>query len=765
MTDGLELKVIATLESPGYRPLKPKALARRLEIDDEGYAEFRQTLKALARRGRLELDKRHCVRIAVPPDHVVGVYRPTRSGGGFVRPRKAQGSLTTDVFIRADAALDAAAGDLVAVHLGRPSRTPGRLPSGRIVEVLERAAKQFVGVYRTSHGEGFVRVDGGLFGESIYVGDAGAKGARDGDKVVFEMLRFPSPQVFGEGVLVDVLGPRGAPGVDLLSIIRQFNLPDEFAEEALAEAREQARRHQEDFCPPDRLDLTEEQIITIDPVDARDFDDAVSLSRDAKGGWRLGVHIADVAAFVPAGSALDLEARSRGTSVYLPGRVLPMLPELISNGLASLQQDRLRLTKSVFIEFTSDGIATDVSFANSAIRAAKRFAYEEVSAVFDEWDGKTDAGGATAGVEPSILELLQRLRALASLLRKRRRGRGFLELSLPAPVLTYDADGKVSGAKYVPGDESHRLSEEFMLTANEAVARHLADQGAAFLRRIHETPDPEKLKSFAEFLRSLGIEIEDEHSRFALQRIVKAAEETPQRHAVNYSLLRSLKQAVYGPEEEGHWAVASDCYCHFTSPIRRYPDLVVHRQLDRWLRTGKAGHDDGDLSSLGEHCSFTERRAEKAERELLKIKILTWLQDRVGEQMDMIVTAVEEYGFYAQGIDFPAEGLVHIRSLTDDFYVCDSEVHSLTGRAKGRSFRLGDPVRCVIHRVDLEHRQLDLRVVGMEGRPDDGSHGVPASMFTLATPRLGRKRAVKSSNTAGKAKAAKKVKIKKKKKR
>lgn len=705
MKASLEERVLEVLGKEGAAALKPKALARRLGVSAADYTDFRRLLKRLVKRGKIEPGRGKALRPATPHSELVGVFRGIRAGGGFVRPRPGQGTEVGDVYIRPENALDAASGDVVLVRLSRKIPSPalkGR--RGVILEVLERASNHFVGVYHVSEGEGLVRVDGGVFHEPIYVGDPGAKGARDGDKVVFEMLRFPSPEMTGEGVITEVLGPRGEPGVDLISVIRQFHLPDEFSEDALAEARQQARIHEEEKVPGDRLDLTGETIVTIDPVDARDFDDAISLARDDKGFWRLGVHIADVATFVPEGSALDQEARSRATSVYLPGRVIPMLPELISNGLASLQERRVRLTKTVHIEFDPEGRITAVEFANSAIRVTKRLTYEQAMAALTEpakFHGKLSA---------KVLALLGRMRELAALLRGRRRRRGMLELSMPEAELEYDEQGRVTGAHYTVDDESHRIIEEFMVTANEAVATRLKDGGFAFLRRIHEIPDPLKLKSFAGFVRSLGLKLDDYRSRFELQRILSEVAPTTKRHAVHYALLRSLREAVYSPEDEGHFALASDCYCHFTSPIRRYPDLTVHRMLDQLVRTGKAAFDHAVLVGLGEHCSYTERRAEKAERELVKVKLLEYLRHHTGEEWEMVITGVEEFGFFAEGTEFPAEGLVHIRSLTDDYYALDRATHSLVGKRAGRRFRLGDKVRCLLWRVDQEHRQLDLRL-------------------------------------------------------
>ena len=390
-----------------------------------------------------------------------------------------------------------------------------------------------------------------------------------------------------------------------------------------------------------------------------------------------------------------------------------MFPEIISNGLASLQQNRVRFVKSALMDFTPTGQKTEARFANAAIRVRRRFTYEQVSAILD----RHPAGGAgseshwaDAEVEPEVLALLLRMRDLGMILRRRRLRRGALELNMPETELEFDDQGRVTGGHFAKHDVSHQIIEEFMLAANEAVAEHLAGLGIPFLRRVHPSPDPVKLKAFANFARILGYKIERDTDRFALQRMLEKSAGKPDAYAVHYALLRSLKQAVYSPAEEGHYALASENYCHFTSPIRRYPDLTVHRLLGRWLRTGRAGSDETELAALGEHCSKTERRADVAERELIKLKLLTYLSERLGLELDAIITGVADYGFFAQTEEMPVEGRVHISTLTDDYYSYEEASHSLIGRRTRRHFRLGDKVRVQVVRVDLQRRQLDFRV-------------------------------------------------------
>jgi ribonuclease R len=435
----------------------------------------------------------------------------------------------------------------------------------------------------------------------------------------------------------------------------------------------------------------------------------------------LSVHIADVAHFVAVGGHLDREARKRGTSVYLPQQVIPMFPEVISNGLASLQEGKLRYVKSAIIEFSPKGQVVSTRFANGAIRNRQRFTYEQVSECLAEPEGVR-----AKKLAPEVATLLGRMHDLALILRKRRFKRGALELSMPEAVLEYDRAGHVTGAHFAVHDVSHQIIEEFMLAANEAVATQLATQEIPFLRRVHPAPEPGKLAAFAEFSRILGHPMARSADRFELQRILAETTGKPEQHAIHYALLRSLKQAIYSPYKEDHYALASHEYCHFTSPIRRYPDVQVHRQLGQWIRAGRAGGDVDELASLGSHCSRTERRAENAEREVVRLRLLNYLSERIGEQMDAVITGVADYGFFAQGEVFPIEGLVHVSSLRDDYYHFDEPSHTLEGKRSRRRYRLGDRVKVEVVRVDINRRQLDFRlcdVKPVEERPRKPERG------------------------------------------
>jgi len=705
----LELQIVNLIQSPNYQPVKPRVIARQLGLPESRRPEVRKAVKRLVKRGLVLYASDHLVQTATParvsPAGIVGTFQRTAAGFGFVRTRPTGGAPPSpDIYIPANQAGDAATGDVVRVRL-RKTKLIGKEQRlrGEIVEVLERDTHQFVGRYRPRGGVPLVQIDGKLFAQPIPVGDPGAKNVQPDDIVVIEMIRFPSHTHDGEAVITEVLGPRGKPGVDTLSIIHEFGLPDAFPEDVLESAREQAQS----FDPEqrgNRVDLTALPIITIDPADARDFDDAISLERTAEGSWRLGVHIADVSHFVPPKTPLDREARERGTSVYLPDRVIPMLPEILSNHLASLQPNQVRFTKSVFMEFTAEGVRTSTDIERSAIRSHHRFNYDEVQSFLQDpaaWRTKLPA---------ALFQLLGAMQELAMVLRTRRLQGGSLELILPEVKLDLDNEGKVCGAHKVEHNASHQIIEEFMLAANEAVAEHLTQREIPYLRRLHAPPSLVKLRDLTQFVRELGITCESLESRFEIKRILAEVAGRPEEAAVNYAVLRSMQKAVYGPEPERHYALNKTDYCHFTSPIRRYPDLTVHRLLDQLLDEKKPHIEMIQLVVLGEHCSQREQRAAGAERELTKVKLMNFLSQQLGLSMQAVITGVEDFGLFAQGVELPADGLVHISSLQDDYYRYDSTTHSLVGNREGHRYRLGDVVTVEVARVDVDRRELDFRI-------------------------------------------------------
>jgi ribonuclease R len=655
----------------------------------------------------------------LPEGSFSGIFRLNPKGFGFIEPDDAA-EIAADVFVAPGDTLDAITGDrVVAKRIKRGFKRPGQLGfTGRIVEILERGQKRFVGTYRLRGKLGVVKPDGGLLTEEIPVPDASSSGAAPNDKVVFELLKYPAQYQQAEAVIVEVLGPRGHPGVDTLAVIRQFDLPDEFSEEVAEAARHAVDRFTDEEIAR-RTDLRNLMTITIDPETARDYDDAVSIETLDGGITRLGVHIADVSFFVRPGEPLDAEAYVRGTSVYLPTLVVPMLPELLSNGMCSLQEGHDRLVKSAFIHLDREARVVRTEFANAVIRNKKRLTYEQVNEVLEH--GRTDL------VEPGVLKLLQDMDALARRILQRRRRDGYLELDLPSVDLVFDDQLQVIDARPEDTSFSHKIIEMFMVEANEAVARHLSHRRLPAMRRIHEPPSPEKLEVTAGFLRSCGHPIKDPGNRFELQKLLRETQSAPDGYPVHMAVLRSMMQAKYAVSDEGHWALASDCYCHFTSPIRRYPDLAIHRSLaaaegwdgqtraeahggrHRGRRSGGEGaSSEAALREAAAHCSRTERRAEAAERELTKVKVLTLLEKHVGEEFSGVIAAVQEYGLFVEFPKYMVEGLVHVSDLRDDDYEYDRRNYCLIGRRSGRKVRIGDSIRVTIAAVDIPRRELDL---------------------------------------------------------
>ncbi|MDR2439833.1 MAG: ribonuclease R [Planctomycetaceae bacterium] len=763
------MKIVA---QPDYKPQKTKKFLDILDLAGNDFGKLRKLVGKMIKHGELAHSQGHFVLPAQPPkpgtvaknnktknktspstpknttNLITGRFQRRPSGIGFVRPRAVinEDAPVNDIFIPAHWTRDAASGDTVAVEImeRRPKNDYGRSTKkrhqknyrnhlhsdeehrirGRVVEILERASNRFVGTYSIEHDWGYIQIDGSIFKQRVPIGDATASPARTGDKIVVEMIKFPTPHNDGEAVIVEVLGTHGVPGLDTLLILRQFDLPDHFNDTALDAARNEVEKFFKYF--PDesvtekelvakklksmnRLDLTDEIIITIDPADAKDFDDAVSLEKLDNGNWRLGVHIADVTHFVAKTSPIDKEAINRATSVYLPDRVIPMLPEVLSNALASLQPNKIRFTKSVFMEYTPDGIRTHTEIYRSAIKSKQRFNYTEVQEFFDnpekfqqEW-------------KPEICKLLINLYEIMKILRKKRFERGSLEMNIPQTKIDLDDDGAVVGAHVYPYYDSNRVIEECMLAANESVAEFIESKKIPFLRRIHAGPSIRKLRSFTDFIRSLeiaDIDVDDLYQdRFIIQQLLDSVRGTSQEYAVNFSLLRSMQKAVYSPEPEGHYALASGCYCHFTSPIRRYPDLAVHRLLEEILDGKSLKPELRELVLLGEHCSDREQRAEQAERELVKLKLIDYMNKHIGEQIETVITTVELFGVFVIGLDIPAEGLIRIEALNDDCYRFERNAKILIGQRNGNTLRIGDRLLVEIIRADPDARQIDFRMV------------------------------------------------------
>ena len=737
---------------PQYQPVKAKRILQALDLDPEDYGEVRMTIKRLVQRGQLAYGGNHLVLtpevLTGDPKSTRGTFRQAAAGFGFVRPVPT-GKLGSveDIFIPASQTSSAMDGDLVQVRL-RPSRRGGG-QEGQVEEILERARRQFSGTFARQDGRPIVWLDATNSDLPVEVGDVRGLPVEVDDKVVVEFVRFPEGDDGGEGVIMEVLGSSKNPAVDTLAVMRQYGLEEDFPDEVITEARQQADQFEEGAIPAERTDFTKIPTLTIDPFDARDFDDAISLQKNEKGNWELYVHIADVAHFVRVGTKLDAEAKNRATSVYLPDRVIPMLPEIISNHLASLQPDKVRLTKTVKMEYSPTGTLLHQEVFNSAIHNDQRLNYEQVDQFLENQEPWRER------LSPEIFELVSNMHSLAMVLRKNRNDDGALELHLPEIKIDLDKTGKVRSARIVEHTESHQIIEEFMLAANQAVATWLDDLEIPFLRRAHAPPERRKLLKLNEFMRDLGVRCESMESRFEIQRVVAQVRGKPTEYAVNYAILKSMSKAVYQPEMEMHYALQFDHYCHFTSPIRRYPDLQVHRTIDRLIKEQKPFGDPMPvLITLGHHCSDKEQSAEWAEREVIKIKLLHFLNKKIGESMPGVITSVTPEGFYVRGTRFPAEGFVSIKSLPSDRYRFEKRGQVLEGFRGGNRFRLGDELSVEIHQVDLPRRALLLRVVknhtaraelNKPVRPKSGK-AIKKPVSKLRTKYAGKKSGTKKSS-------------------
>ncbi len=686
--------------------MNARELAEHFGIQDSEYKEFCDFLRSLELQGEIVQIKDRQYALPSKVKLLVGTLDCNPRGFGFVVPIKE--GISPDVYVDEENMATAMHGDIVVVRLpepvrGRRGKRKRKSGSGQIVNVLQRANETLIGMFERSRKLCYVVPDNSRLFKDVYVSEEDSGGAKPGDKVIVKVVQWPSRHLNPEGVVTEVLGPDGAPGVDSLSVAYQFSLPYRFNPEVLDEA-EKTIPHiiiKQEY--QGRLDLRKKVIITIDPEDAKDFDDAISLERIDGSNWILGVHIADVSHYVRPDSAMDVEARNRGTSVYFPGEVIPMLPEQLSNEICSLKEGEDRLTKTAFMTFDSNGTLVKYEIKHSVINVKKRLNYNQATRILE---GNED-------VEKDIEKLLNDAAELANLLFERRLKRGALELDLPEVSVHVDKDGRVTSVKKFEKHISHRLIEEFMLSANEVVARFLQENKMPGIFRVHPMPDEDEILDFATFIKGIeAVQIDPFNTR-QVQKLLEDVRGKPEAYVVNLLLLKSLKKAVYSAEQTPHFALALEHYTHFTSPIRRYPDLIVHRLLDQYfskelVSDSLRSYWQNNLPEWASHCSFTERRADDAEREITKLKLLRFLENRTGDVMDAVITGVQEYGLFIQLNEYLVEGLIHIRTLTDDFYSVDRRRLSLIGSRRHKVLKVGDCIKVRIDKIDMLKREVDL---------------------------------------------------------
>ena len=664
-----------------YVPMKVKEIATVLQVSKEQRRELQEVLDALVEEGKITLSKRGKYSKG-QTKRITGTFQANIRGFGFVMVEGED----EDIFIPGENVNGAFQGDEVeCIITGAPG---GKRKEGKIVRIVSHQVKKIVGLYEKSKSFGFVRPDNQRYLKDIYIPAGKEMGAMDGHKVVVELTSYGQEHAKPEGKIVEIIGHVNDPGADILSIVKDYDLPTEFPEKVLNQAVRVGKDVSEADCAG-RLDLRDWQMVTIDGEDAKDLDDAVSLTMKDEN-YQLGVHIADVTNYVQEKSALDREALKRGTSVYLADRVIPMLPHVLSNGICSLNAGEDRLALSCIMTVSPKGEVIDHQIAETVIRVDKRMSYTGVSKVLAE--------------EPEALEedkdfvpMIQKMQELSTILRERRGKRGSIDFDFPETKIELDEKGKPINIKPYERNSATKIIEDFMLLANETVAEEYFWREVPFLYRTHEVPDEEKIKKLSTFINNFGyhIHVHDEVKPKEIQKLLSQVEGTPEEALISRLTLRSMCQAKYTTDNTGHFGLAAKYYTHFTSPIRRYPDLQIHRIIKENLRgrlnENRIEHYDKILPEVAKQCSDRERLAEETEREVVKMKKAEYMRMHIGEEYEGVISGVTKWGIYVE-LPNTVEGLVHITALSDDYYEFDEENYELRGELTKKVYHLGQKV-------------------------------------------------------------------------
>lgn len=690
--------LLDVIQDPAYVPMKLKELAILLSVPKERRDELKEVLDALVAEGKAGLSKRG--KYGKPETvALTGMFSGTAKGFGFVT---VEGE-SQDIYIPADRTKDAMHGDRVQVTVD--STPAGKRPEGAVVKVLERANKTLVGYYQKNKGFGFVIPDNQKIGTDVFVTQGNDMGAVTGHKVVVRLTDYGGERRKPEGIITEIIGHVNDPGTDILSIVRAYNIPQEYPPQVM----EQVSRIKEEVLPEDfagRKDLRSWQTVTIDGEDAKDLDDAITLSRE-QYGYKLGVHIADVSHYVTEGSPLDEEALKRGTSVYLVDRVIPMLPHKLSNGICSLNEGTDRLALSCIMEIDSQGRVLGHEIAETVINVDRRMTYTAVNAIVSDRDE------AVMEEYADFVEMFDCMKEVADLLRARRRARGSIDFDFPESKITLDEKGKPVEIKPYDRNAATRIIEDFMLLANETIAEDYFWQELPFVYRTHDNPDPEKMKRLGVFINNFGYHIRTQNGEVhpkELQKLLDSIAGSEEEALISRLTLRSMKRARYMPICSGHFGLAAKYYTHFTSPIRRYPDLQIHRIIKENLRgdlTGKRlSHYDKILTGITFQCSASERRAEEAERETVKLKKCQFMSRRIGEVFEGVISGVTAWGFYVE-LPNTVEGMVHVNDLVGDYYVFHEDSMELRGEMSGKVYKLGQKIRIIVTGTDRLTKTID----------------------------------------------------------
>jgi ribonuclease R len=688
-------------------PATPREILQRLKLPRQQRPAFKKLLADLVESGALVETRGNRFGLPDRMNLVVGKVVTHPRGFGFVVPdRPLDDGVKGDLFIAGNNLNQAMHGDRVVARIERISESRAE---GRILKILERGSTSVVGKFDVDgSGLGFVVPFDRRLIMDVHIPPGEHLDAKPGDMVVVEITRWPTPARGPAGRVTEVLGDIDEPGVDNEIIIRKYGIPDAHSPEAVEEARLIGTSVREKDLR-DRTDFRPLVTVTIDGEHARDFDDAITLEPLTNGNYWLGVHIADVAHYVQEGSALDEEAYDRGTSVYFPDRAVHMFPSELSTGLCSLKPQVDRLVQSCLMEVDRKGAVVRYELHDGVIHSNARMTYTEVNAILSDRDP------GTIQRYQELVPLFETMHELFEILNKRRHRRGSIDFDLKQPEIVLDDAGMVEAIIAAERNVAHRLIEEFMLLANETVAQHLDDHEVPTLYRIHEQPDPLKVEEFEEFVTTLGYSLgappNDVKPRH-FQKLVEKMRGTPEEKPIAFLMLRTMQKARYDPQNLGHFGLAAKSYTHFTSPIRRYPDLIVHRTL-RESRHGRMNDDRkdelvDDLPDIARHTSERERRADDAERELVQWKKVRFMADKVGDEFDGFITGVTAFGLFIELIEHFVEGLVHVSTMADDYYRFVERAHTLRGENTGRVYRLGDKVKVQVIKVDMERRQVDL---------------------------------------------------------
>lgn len=685
-----------------YVPMKAKEIAAVLNVPKAQRQELQEVLNALVEDGRIEVSAKGKYAKS-EGKFLVGEFTAHPRGFGFV---SIEGQ-DDDIFIPESQINGAFHKDTVQVSIVR-GEAKGKRREGTITKIISRGMNQIVCTYEKSKTFGFAVPDNPKFGKDIFVPQERSKGAVSGHKVVVEITDFGGHGKKPEGKVVEIIGHINDPGTDILSIVRAYDMPMEFSEKILGQV-ERVSNEVSEADMAGRMDLRDWQTVTIDGEDAKDLDDAITLTKEGDC-YTLGVHIADVTNYVQEHSALDVEALKRGTSVYLVDRVIPMLPYKLSNGICSLNAGENRLALSCIMTIDGKGNVIDHVIAETVIKVDRRMSYTSVKKILEDKDA------AEIKEYEELVPMFERMQKLAAILRKKRMSRGSIDFDFPETKIILDEMGKPVEIKPYERNVATKIIEDFMLIANETVAQDYFWQEIPFVYRTHDTPDTEKIHKLATFINNFGYTIkigQDEIHPKELQKLLQKIDGTPEEALISRLTLRSMKQAKYATMSTGHFGLATPYYCHFTSPIRRYPDLQIHRIIKDNLRgrmnDKRMEHYEKILPEVAKHSSEMERRADEAERETEKLKKVEYMESRIGEEFEGVISGVTEWGFYVE-LPNTIEGLVHVTSLEGDYFNYNENAYELIGEATGKRYKLGQKIKVVVTGTDKMMRTIDFRI-------------------------------------------------------